>query len=402
MTEQRADYDNPWKDALSTYFPAFVELFFPEIDTNIDWNRGYEFLDKELQQIAPDAEIGLREADKLVKVWRLDGEETWVLIHIEVQSQVQSLFAERMYVYNNRIFDRYRRQVVSLAVLGDDQPSWRPTQYSYEIWGCQVLLKFPIVKLLDYQLPALEASTNAFAVIVLAHLTTQQTSKDPQGRYQGKLRIAKSLYQRGYSRQDILELLRLIEWMMTLPASLERDFEQELIRFEEENRMPYILSFERRALQARQEGILQSSREDLLEVLRVRFENVPNLLEEAINQIEDDLALKTLLRQAITIGSLEEFQRYIDQLTSVDKGEDETEKSYSLSFERRALQARQEDILEILRVRFETVPDSLEEVINQIEDDSVLKTLHRQAIAIGSLEDYQQEITRLTWTNEGE
>ncbi len=402
MTEQRADYDNPWKDALSTYFPAFVELFFPEIDTNIDWNRGYEFLDKELQQIAPDAEIGLREADKLVKVWRLDGEETWVLIHIEVQSQVQSVFAERMYVYNNRIFDRYRRQVVSLAVLGDDQPSWRPTQYSYEIWGCQVLLKFPIVKLLDYQLPALEASTNAFAVIVLAHLTTQQTSKDPQGRYQGKLRIAKSLYQRGYSRQDILELLRLIEWMMTLPASLERDFEQELIRFEEENRMPYILSFERRALQARQEGILQSSREDLLEVLRVRFENVPNLLEEAINQIEDDLALKTLLRQAITIGSLEEFQRYIDQLTSVDKGEDETEKSYSLSFERRALQARQEDILEILRVRFETVPDSLEEVINQIEDDSVLKTLHRQAIAIGSLEDYQQEITRLTWTNEGE
>jgi hypothetical protein len=402
MTEQRADYDNPWKDALSIYFPAFVELFFPEIDTNIDWNRGYEFLDKELQQIAPDAEIGLREADKLVKVWRLDGEETWVLIHIEVQSQVQSLFAERMYVYNNRIFDRYRRQVVSLAVLGDDQPSWRPTQYSYEIWGCQVLLKFPIVKLLDYQLPALEASTNAFAVIVLAHLTTQQTSKDPQGRYQGKLRIAKSLYQRGYSRQDILELLRLIEWMMTLPASLERDFEQELIRFEEENRMPYILSFERRALQARQEGILQSSREDLLEVLRVRFENVPNLLEEAINQIEDDLALKTLLRQAITIGSLEEFQRYIDQLTSVDKGEDETEKSYSLSFERRALQARQEDILEILRVRFETVPDSLEEVINQIEDDSVLKTLHRQAIAIGSLEEFQQEITRLTWTNEGE
>jgi hypothetical protein len=190
--------------------------------------------------------------------------------------------------------------------------------------------------------------------------------------------------------------------MMTLPASLERDFEQELIRFEEENRMPYILSFERRALQARQEGILQSSREDLLEVLRVRFENVPNLLEEAINQIEDDLALKTLLRQAITIGSLEEFQRYIDQLTSVDKGEDETEKSYSLSFERRALQARQEDILEILRVRFETVPDSLEEVINQIEDDSVLKTLHRQAIAIGSLEEFQQEITRLTWTNEGE
>ncbi len=58
------------------------------------------------------------------------------------------------------------------------------------------------------------------------------TSIDPQRRYQGKLRIAKSLYQRGYNRQDILELLRLVEWMMTLPKNLELDFQQELIRFE--------------------------------------------------------------------------------------------------------------------------------------------------------------------------
>ncbi|MEW6496664.1 MAG: transposase [Cyanobacteriota bacterium] len=249
--------------------------------------------------------------------------------HIEVQSQVQSVFAERMYVYNNRIFDRYRRKVVSLAVLADDQPYWRPTQYSYEIWGCQVLLKFPIVKLLDYQLPTLEASANPFAVIILAHLTTQQTSKDPQSRYQGKLRIAKSLYQRGYSRQDILELMRLIEWMMTLPETLERDFQQELIRFEEKNQMPYILSFERRALRARDEGIqlgietgiLQKGREAVLEVLRIRFEEVPSSLEEAINQIEDDSVLKTLLRQAITIGSVEEFQQEVAQLTSTDEEE---------------------------------------------------------------------------------
>lgn len=307
-----------------------MSFFFPKIDADIDWDRGYEFMDKEFQQIVRDAEIGLREADKLVKVWRVEGEETWVLIHIEVQSQVQSVFAERMYVYNNRIFDRYQRKVVSLAVLADDQPYWRPTQYSYEMWGCQVLLKFPIVKLLDYQLPTLETNANPFAVIVLAHLTTQRTSKDPQGRYQGKLRIAKSLYQRGYSRPDILELMRLIEWMMTLPETLERDFEQELIRFEEENRMPYILSFERRALRSRDEGIqlgietgiLQKGREAVLEVLRVRFEDMPSSLEEAIYQIEDDSVLKTLLRQAITIGSLEEFQQEVARLTSTDEGEE--------------------------------------------------------------------------------
>ncbi len=51
------------------------------------------------------------------------------------------------------------------------------------------------------------AKPNPFAVIVAAHLTTQQTNQDPSRRYQGKLRIAKSLYQRGYSRQDIKRVI---------------------------------------------------------------------------------------------------------------------------------------------------------------------------------------------------
>ena len=35
------------------------------------------------------------------------------------QGQPESDFAKRMYVYNYRLFDRYDRPVVSLAVLGD-------------------------------------------------------------------------------------------------------------------------------------------------------------------------------------------------------------------------------------------------------------------------------------------
>ena len=81
------DYDSPWKEALERYLPAFLELFFPEAYREICWGAGYEFLDKELQQVVRDAELGRRLADKLVKVWRNNGEEVWVLIHIEVQGQ---------------------------------------------------------------------------------------------------------------------------------------------------------------------------------------------------------------------------------------------------------------------------------------------------------------------------
>ncbi|NEO28751.1 MAG: hypothetical protein F6K03_18220 [Kamptonema sp. SIO4C4] len=103
--QNRADYDSPWKEALSVYFEPFMAFFFPEIHRDIDWTRGYEFLDKEFQKIVRETETGRRDSDKLVKVWRLNGEETWVLIHIEVQSQAQTVFAERMFIYNNRIFD---------------------------------------------------------------------------------------------------------------------------------------------------------------------------------------------------------------------------------------------------------------------------------------------------------
>ncbi len=80
---QLDEYDSPWKDILEAYFQDFMQFFFPAIHDDIDWYRGYDFLDQELQQVVRDAELGKRFADKLVKVWKLSGEETWVLIHIE-------------------------------------------------------------------------------------------------------------------------------------------------------------------------------------------------------------------------------------------------------------------------------------------------------------------------------
>lgn len=93
MTEQRADYDSPWKESLESYFADFLIFFFPQVHTEIDWKRDYEFLDTELQQVVRDAELGRRWADKLVKVWRKSGDEAWVLVHIEVQSQEEADFS---------------------------------------------------------------------------------------------------------------------------------------------------------------------------------------------------------------------------------------------------------------------------------------------------------------------
>ena len=138
MNTQIADYDNSWKQASELYFEQFILLCFADIYPLIDWRRGFQVLEQELQQIVGETESGKRLADKLFQVWLLDGSETWVLIHIEIQSQTESDFAKRMYQYNYRAFEKYDRPVISLAVLGDETNSWRPSVYEYSLDGFQL------------------------------------------------------------------------------------------------------------------------------------------------------------------------------------------------------------------------------------------------------------------------
>ena len=186
--------------------------------------------------------MGRRYVDKLVKVWTKDGVECWVLIHVEVQTTPEEEFPKRMYVYNYRVFDRYNRPVASLAVLADDDPDWRPTEFRSSLFGCEAGLRFPAVKLLDFAAheAVLEASVNPFAQVVLAHLKARQTHDDPAGRHAWKVRLVRGLYERGFSPKDVRELFRLIDWLMELPALLEESFLARSGQDSRGERMPFI------------------------------------------------------------------------------------------------------------------------------------------------------------------
>jgi hypothetical protein len=304
-----SDFDSPWKEALEEFFPAFVTFFFPQVFAAIDWSRGYESLDKELQQVVREAAVGRRYADKLFKVWLQDGHEAWILIHVEVQSQRDDDFPERMFVYHYRLYDRHRRPVVSLAVLGDEQPNWRPHRFGYSLCGCTVGLEFPVVKLLDYGADpaALEAGANPFAPLVLAHLMTLATRQDAAARQGWKIRVIKGLYERGFTGDQVRQLFRLIDWLMDLPEELEEQLQRELIRFEEEKHMPYVTSIERLA---EKRGKAEGMAETLLRVLERRWATpVPADLAAAVQATSDLAQLERWVDLALQANSLEEFRR---------------------------------------------------------------------------------------------
>ena len=171
-------------------------------------------------------------------------------------------------------------------------------------------MEFPIVKLLEYQgrESELEKNSNPFALVVLAYLKSLETKKAPDNRFQWKLRLFKLLYQQGYSKQDILELTRFVDWIMKLPKELEERFDEAVTRFEEELRMRYVTSFERiwtekgvqqGLQQGHTLGQLKKSREAILEVLNTRF-SAPfsPSIEASLTNIESLALLKELLKKS--------------------------------------------------------------------------------------------------------
>jgi len=313
---------------LERYFAEFMAFFFPQAHAGIDWSRGHEFLDKKLQQVVRDAELGRRRADKLVKVWRKNGDEAWVLVHVEVQAWEEAAFAERMYVYNYRLFDRYRRRVASLAVLGDEREGWRPNRFGYELWGCRVRFEFPAVKLLDYRekWDELEKSDNPFATVVMAHLKAQETRHDEEKRKRWKLYLTRRLYERGYGREDVLNLFRFIDWMMSLPEAVEEEIWQEIREYEEVEQMTYITSVERIGFKRGvQEGVQQGIRKGLLAGielgLELKFGSAGLCLLPEIYKIEDVDVLRAIHEGLKTVTTVEELRSIYQPAWRIKEGQ---------------------------------------------------------------------------------
>jgi hypothetical protein len=166
------------------------------------------------------------------------------------------------------------------------------------------------VKLLDYREREedLERDPKPFAAVVLAQLKALATRDSPAERWRWKLRLVKGLYDRGLSADQVRQLFRLIDWMVQLPDELQQRFRDEIHRFEEGRRMPYVTSIERLAREeGRQEGLL----EGIGVALEMKFGAPGKKLLAKIRTVHDLEKLRVLARSLRTAESLEEVEALI-------------------------------------------------------------------------------------------
>ena len=298
-TTRRSNFDTPWKSILDKYFQDFMAYCWPEKHAVIDWERGYKMLDKELAKIDKDAAIGDREADKLVEIYCKDGTIHYLLLHIEVQRKVSNDFTKRMFTYRYKLQDIYDKPIASLAILIDNDTNWRPVIYRQEVWGSWMEMGFPIIKLIDYadRVVELQNSNNRFASVILAQLAANQKGS-AEAKGLTKLTLTKSLYQHGWTGDDIRNLYRFIDWLIRLPKALEVNYNAAIQVFEESLKVSYITTAERLGIQ-KGESVM------LMYLLEQKFNEVPEDYKQKIHTASSDVLLR-IAGRILNSQSLEE------------------------------------------------------------------------------------------------
>ena len=136
----------------------------------------------------------------------------------------------------------------------------------------------------------------------------------------------RSLYERGYEREDVRKLFRLIDWFMQLPPEVETRFQHDLEEYEEQHHMPYVTAIERMAeargkaegeargkAEGEARGRILSKIETLLLAIETRFGAVGSEMTKAIQSIENEERLTLLHKQAILAPTIGEFTEFLDK-----------------------------------------------------------------------------------------
>jgi len=203
-----------WKGLLEMVLEDLLRFVFHDADQVFNMQREFGFLDKELAEMYPEPEkkTDVRFVDKLVKVFRKDGGEEWILIHLEVQDKTKAkdrpLFPERMFRYFYRCFDRYRKPVMAIAIFCGPDGKKLPVRYKYEFMNTRLEYHYNTLCILDYSDDELGKSKNPFAWVVLAAKQALLKGKNLDDRLlEGKVFIFRKLYDGGLFEKRKLQAI---------------------------------------------------------------------------------------------------------------------------------------------------------------------------------------------------
>ena len=148
----------------------------------------------------------------------------------------------------------------------------------------------------------------------MAYLKALETRHNPDDRFRIKVELTRLLYDQGFSRKDILELFRFIDWVMQLPAELESKFASTIHEIEEAQKMKYITSIERMGIEkgmekGMQKGMQRGLMEGIRLALEIKFGEEGKRELPKIKKIKNLAQLRVVSEAIKTVQTLDELRK---------------------------------------------------------------------------------------------
>jgi len=299
-------HDQLFKDLLKAFFYDFLTLFLPAVAAGIDPDS-ITFLDPQTFTDLPQGYLRL--ADLVADIQASGGQFGMVLVHTEVQGELEAAFGYRMWEYNSLLRLRHRKPAISIALLPFlDAGEVRLVAYNETLFGQEY-------HLLDYWqvgLRGLSADDYLVATPILAPILASLMRPEGLGRVELKVAIAERLRASGLDDARLFLAVNFMETYLELDE-LEQIAYRARLQTEGTGTMEATkLTWADKILlqgiergreegigRGREEGELMAKRAVAMRLARSRFGDLPADLETWLARADSDsldVALDQLLR----------------------------------------------------------------------------------------------------------
>lgn len=294
--------DALWKKVISELFEDFMLFFIPTLAEEIDFSMEPDFLQQELFREIVDEKKGTNYADQIIKVQLKNGEEQWILLHVEIEGSPDAHFSERMFRYFYRIYERYEKRIVALAVITSAEKT-TPRMFKYSYFGTTLDYAYNIRNVSDYCQIELEESDQLFSKIILAAKYMLQTKEEAVARYQFKKRLMREVFAlQEYPRKSVRAVFYFVDYLLRLPADFSKKLGTEI----------------RPLIKKEGENMVQSEDWEvsptLIEMFKIeREEGLKQGIEEGVNKEKEETA-RLLLLEGFDLATVARLSRLDEEL----------------------------------------------------------------------------------------
>jgi len=265
---------------------------------------GLKIKDAELIEVRPQETASLRRSDFVLKALFEDGTERLVLL--ELITQWKKYLPLRTLETRCRHLLEEGLEIVTIMI--ELRPCYGSKNYYQDN---EVEFKYKLVKLYDIEAKEVlrKGKKCLYPFVPLMKGGRDLVEEAERGIYEGE-------EDRTY-KADMLTGMAILSGLISeeIPFQLiqrRRDIMIESAAYEIIKKE----GFEQGIQQGIQQGLLMEAQENLLEILDERFEIVPKSMVQKIKQIDSREVLKSLLKLAMRVNSLEEFETKLNKAMS--------------------------------------------------------------------------------------